>query len=73
MYDVNPLGPLMHLRELDRQAVPTLRPAQLGSQRESRLTALRTRLSSILSMVTTVAAPPEAPVRRNFGSARHGN
>jgi len=25
MYDVNPLGPLMHLKDLDRQAVPKLR------------------------------------------------
>jgi|GEM_PF-6900622 len=23
MYDVNPLGPLMHLRELERQAIST--------------------------------------------------
>ena len=22
MYDVNPLGPMMHLKELDRQAAP---------------------------------------------------
>lgn len=26
MYDVNPLGPIMHLKELDRQATPKLRP-----------------------------------------------
>ena len=26
MHDVNPLGPIMHLRELDRQAAPRLRP-----------------------------------------------
>jgi hypothetical protein len=25
MYDVNPLGPLMHLKELERQAASTLR------------------------------------------------
>jgi hypothetical protein len=33
MYDVNPLGHLMHLKDLDRQAVPKLRAVR--SQRES--------------------------------------
>lgn len=28
MYDINPLGPLMHLKELDRQAAPLLRPVR---------------------------------------------
>lgn len=27
MYDVNPLGPLMHLKELERRAAPTLQSA----------------------------------------------
>ena len=63
MYAVNPLGPLMHLRELDRQAVPSLRPDRLRSPRESILIALRARMSSILSMFTTVAAPGDAKRR----------
>jgi len=28
MYDVNPLGPLMHLKDLDRQAIPKLQAVQ---------------------------------------------
>lgn len=28
MYDVNPLGPQMHLKDLDRQAVPKLQAVQ---------------------------------------------
>ena len=36
MNDVNPLGQIMHLRELDRQATPQLRP--LRTERESKLT-----------------------------------
>ena len=39
MYEVNPLGPLMHLKELDRQAVPTLRPVRFGRQGDSRVSA----------------------------------
>jgi hypothetical protein len=57
MYDVNPLGPQMHLRELERRAVPSLRPDQLRSPGESRLTALRARMFSIISTVVAVAAP----------------
>lgn len=33
MYDVNPLGPLMHLKELERQAVPRLRRARAAEPR----------------------------------------
>ena len=32
MYDINPLGPLMHLRELDRQAAPILCPVRSTRQ-----------------------------------------
>ena len=32
MYDVNPLGPMMHLKELERQVLS----ARLSSERESR-------------------------------------
>jgi hypothetical protein len=32
MYDVNPLGPLMHLKDLDRQAVPKLRTVRSWSE-----------------------------------------
>jgi hypothetical protein len=28
MYDVNPLGPQMHLKQLERRAVPMLRPVR---------------------------------------------
>jgi hypothetical protein len=33
MYDVNPLGPLMHLKELDRQAARISHPIQANTPR----------------------------------------
>src|SRR5262245_21786930 len=38
MYDVNPLGPMMHLKELDRQAAPQLRPLRPRKQNGFSLT-----------------------------------
>jgi hypothetical protein len=32
MFDVNPLGPMMHLKELERRAAPKLRPVQCARQ-----------------------------------------
>jgi hypothetical protein len=32
MYDVNPLGPMMHLKELERQAIPKLRSVRSMKQ-----------------------------------------
>jgi hypothetical protein len=32
MYDVNPLGPMMHLKELERQAAPKDRPVRYTRQ-----------------------------------------
>jgi hypothetical protein len=48
MYDVNPLGPLMHLKELDRQAVPTLCPVRFERQGDSRVSAFSAWMISFL-------------------------
>jgi len=52
MYDVNPLGPLMHLKELDRQTVPPLRPVRFGRQ-DSRVAAF---IASIISLLRRLQA-----------------
>jgi hypothetical protein len=58
MYDVNPLGPLMHLKELERQAVsrPHHRPGE-GSIFRSILRWLPTRRRN-------TPQPAEVPVAR---------
>jgi hypothetical protein len=57
MSDVNPLGPLMHLKELDRQAVPTLRPVRSGNQSDSRVAALSTLMISFLRRLQAAGIP----------------
>jgi hypothetical protein len=37
MYDVNPMGPLRHLEELERKAVSQLRAARVKPPRRARL------------------------------------
>jgi hypothetical protein len=44
MYDVNPLGPLMHLKELDRQAAAKLRPLRSSRNNWISFTAVSTSL-----------------------------
>jgi hypothetical protein len=39
MHDINPLGPMMHLKELDRQATPRLRRLRSRTHDRSSLTA----------------------------------
>ena len=47
MYDVNPLGPMMHLKELERQAVSVHRPNSPGQGSVfPRLAALLQRLGA---------------------------
>jgi hypothetical protein len=54
MYDVNPLGPMMHLKELDQQAVPKCRPLPPRRQDIPSLTALTAAMISLLRRVHTV-------------------
>jgi hypothetical protein len=48
MYDVNPLGPQMHLKQLERSAAPMLRPVRFGNQSDSRVATLCTVMISLL-------------------------
>ena len=44
MYDVNPLGVMMHLKELEQQATPQLRPLRSGGSgtfRDTMIAAVR--------------------------------
>ena len=42
MHDINPLGTVMHLKELDRWAAPKLRPLRSKGERSFRVAALAT-------------------------------
>jgi hypothetical protein len=48
MYDVNPLGPMMHLKELDRQAAPKLRSVRSRRQDVFSLTAVKLSVIAFL-------------------------
>jgi hypothetical protein len=48
MHDVNPLGQIMHLRELDRQAVPKLRPLRLESKDIAMVRVFRATVIAVL-------------------------
>jgi len=52
MYDVNPLGLTMHLRELDRRAAPKLQSLRLGEQHVSSLTVVGAAMLSLLHALT---------------------
>ncbi len=56
MYDVNPLGPMMHLKELDRQAVPTLRQVRSARQDASSVAALGFTILSFLRGLRAVSS-----------------
>ena len=47
MYDVNPLGPMMHLKELERQAALKLRPLQSKEQWRFTLAAVSTAVIAV--------------------------
>jgi hypothetical protein len=55
MHDVNPLGPMMHLRELDRQAAPRLRSLRPGRQGATRLAALGAMMITLLRRLDPTA------------------
>jgi hypothetical protein len=54
MHDVNPLGPMMHLKELERQAVPRLRSLRPRRQDVSSLTAAGSSIIAFLQQLHTV-------------------
>ena len=55
MYDVNPLGLMMHLRDLDRQAAPKLQSLRLRGQHVSSLTAVGAAMLSLLRRLDPTA------------------
>jgi hypothetical protein len=69
MHD-NPLGPMLHLKELDRQAFPKLRPVRRIRGHGFNLTALGAALAAVLARLwggwraaTTEARRPTKPNR----------
>jgi hypothetical protein len=57
MHDINPLGPMMHLKELNRQAAPTLRPLRSRRQDGSSVTAVRAAMIALLRRLHAVGIP----------------
>jgi hypothetical protein len=55
MYDVNPLGPMIHLKELDRRATPQLRPLRPGMQDVFSLTAISASVIAVVRRLHTVS------------------
>ncbi len=56
MHDVNPLGPMMHLRELERKAASTLNRT-LQKEPSSDLRSLRSRLAAGLKRIRVSFRP----------------
>jgi hypothetical protein len=57
MHDVNSLGPMMHLKELDRQATPRLRPLRTGSQNGFSFTAVKSSMIVFLRQLRAFRFP----------------
>ena len=55
MHDINPLGTVMHLKELERWAAPKLRPLRSKGERSFRVAALAT--ASVALVLRAVAIP----------------
>jgi hypothetical protein len=63
MHDVNPLGPMFHLKELERQAAPRLRPVSphsVGARSAAHL-SLKSAMSILLSFLLH---PKASSIRR---------
>ncbi len=53
MHDINPLGPMLHLKELERQAAPKLRQLR-SSQRVPNVTTLSAAIIALLGRLRVV-------------------
>ena len=56
MYDINPLGPMLHLKELERQAVPKLRPLR-PTRRGASFVGLSAAIVALLRRLRAVGIP----------------
>jgi hypothetical protein len=70
MYDVNPLGPLMHLKELERQVAPKLRPVRRARKHSFRLAVPGAMVIALLRRLHAAGIPRRAATR---ASAFDGN
>jgi hypothetical protein len=57
MHNLTPLGIVMHLKELDRQATPRLRPLRAGRRDNSPVTAVRAAMIALLRRLHAVGIP----------------
>ena len=57
MHDINPLGTVMHLKELDQRAAPTLRPMRpLGEHSIRSIAYAMSAVAIVLHAVASVSA-----------------
>ncbi len=57
MYDVNQLGPMMHLKELERQAAPKLRPVRDTRQGAFNIATLGAAVIALLQRFRAFGIP----------------
>jgi hypothetical protein len=57
MHNLTPLGTLMHLKELDRQATPRLHPLRAGRRDASPDTGVRAAMTSLLRRLHAIGIP----------------
>ncbi len=60
MYDINPLGPLLHLRQLEQQASPQLRQLRPSRQNVS-IVGLGLAVAAYLQRLTAQLRNPMIP------------
>ena len=70
MHDINPLGTVMHLKELDRRAAPTLRPMRPPGEHSVRLFAYAMSAVAIVLHALAGVRPVRANSRRAGPRAR---
>lgn len=57
MHNLTPLGTLMHLKELDREATPRRHPLRAGRRDASPVTRVRAAMTALLRRLQAVGIP----------------
>jgi hypothetical protein len=57
MHDINPLGPMMHLKELNRQVAQKLRPLRSRRKDGSSVATVRAAMIALLRRLHAVGIP----------------
>jgi len=63
MHNLTPLGILMHLKELDREATRRLHPVRAGRRDAFPVAGVRAALTTLLRRLQAVGIPARAPTQ----------